>query len=270
MQEGTQKPHVMDLIARAKELYSQSPKPEHTLIIREALEQALADAAGLENSVLADTHALCALNLVCDYLNRWNGAGENHLTQADAAVQKAFKIDPDLPFAHYANGFIQRAKGNHQAAADAFAAMAAHNPRFARAYAQQANELINLGKFEEALPLIKKALRLGPEDLSLGMFYWIKGRALFYSGKYADAMRALERSVELRPNLWYNRLFLVSSYANAAADALKEFDAHFPGYSVERVKQNEEANPNNHPLVMAGRNKFHDGLLAAGMPAGPF
>jgi hypothetical protein len=48
-----------------------------------------------------------------------------------------------------------------------------------------------------------------------------------------DSVEWLAKSVEIRPNLWYNRLFLVSAYAlthqsAAAVAALREFDARFP------------------------------------------
>jgi adenylate cyclase len=146
------------------------------------------------------------------------------------------------------------------------------DPNFARAYAEKGNELTRAGRPSEAIPLAEKAIKLSPRDPALGAFYWIIGRAYFYMGNYHNAIPWLQKSVSVRPNMWYNRLYLVSAYAlsNKNEDALKalhEFTARreFAGYTLERVKSNEEAVPADNPVVVAGREKLHEGLQMAGM-----
>ena len=115
-------------------------------------------------------------------------------------------------------------------------------------------------------------MRLSPHDPHIGIFHWILGRAHFYAGQYDQAVSWLHRSVQARPNLWYNRLHLVSAYAllgklDEAARALAEFNRRFaqPPYTLALVKRQEDTNPNNDPTVVAARDKFHEGLIAAGM-----
>ena len=262
MDEQKTDANSIDLISRVKRLYNAvlfpgRLTPENTLAIR---------AAAL--SVLADV-------LASDYLNRWNNAGAEELKRAKEAVKEALNIDPGIPLAHYADGFIHRAKGEHQAASDAFDRAITHDPEFARAYAQKATEQINLGYPDRAQDLVEKAIELSPHDSSLGVFYWILGRAQFFAGHYPEAIPYLEKSIEWRPNLWYNRLYLASAHALAddeddAKRVLTAFQNH-PFFRDRRftvaviASEFESANPSNNPFVIEAREKFHRGLVKAGM-----
>jgi len=271
MDERAETSEAVDALARARALYSESLSPENTLKIREILRQTLENPACLDRRRLAETWAFLADVSTCDYLNRWNDAGPAQLAQAEEAVQRALDIAPDLPSAHYVTGFIRRAMGDHEAALAAFGKTIDLDPGFIRAYAQKANELINVGRPGEAPSLVRHAIaHTRPGNIALGMFYWIIGRAYFFMGRPQDAAEWFTKSVEIRRNLWYNRLYLVSSYAfsregEKAAAALRDFDVRFPNYTMARVVLNERANPNDHPVVVAGRERFHEGLRLAGM-----
>jgi len=267
LDEHPRNPDAVDLRLRAMALYINSITPEHTLAARQLLEQSVRlDPNSAESwGWLADL-------LVSDYLTRWNGVGKDQLDQAEEAVRKAVAIDPDLALAHYADGLILRARGEHHAALEAFRLALRLNANFARAYAQEGNELVNVGRPAEAPPLVEMAIRLSPLDPSLGQFYWILGRAHFFAGDYHSAAGWLQKSIEVRPNLWYNRLYLVSAYelsghADLANKVLREFNeqTEFKGYTLVRVDSSEKANPNDNAVVAAGRQKFRAGLLAAGM-----
>jgi adenylate cyclase len=263
--------HPGDLISRARALHHQVRTPENSLEIRELLQKALEDSTGLEPRELAETWSLLAEILMCDYLNKWNEAGIGELAEAETAARRALEIVPDLAAAHYASGLIHRARGRHDASLAAFTRTVELNPRFALAHAQQGAELIYTGRPLEALPRIESAIRISPDSPARGMFDWYMGRAHFFAGNYGDAIPWLRRSVESRGNLWYNRLYLVGSCAltgdrDAAIAALREFDIKFPNYTLARVIASEQTNPNHDPVVVAARDKFHEGLRRAGMP----
>jgi adenylate cyclase len=261
-----------ELIPRAKALHRQLRTPANSFQIRELLQKALRNPAGLVSRELAETWSLLAEILMCDYLNSWNGAGAGELGEAEEAVRRALEIAPDLAGGHYASGLIHRAKGRHEAALTAFARTVELDPEFALAHAQQGAQLIYTGRPLEALPLIATALRISrPDSPARPMFCWYMGRAYFYAGKYTDAIPWLQQSVEGRGNLWYNRLYLVSSHAlvgdrGAASAALHEFNAAFPNFTLARVIASEQTNPNDNLVAVAARRQFHDGLLRAGMP----
>lgn len=262
-------PDATDLRLRAMAIYIGGITPENTLAARRLLEQAVQLDPGA-----AEAWAWLADILMSDYLNHWNGATTDQLQQAEAAVQRALAIDRNLALAHFAQAFVHRAKGDNQKALDAFTEAIRLNPNFARAYAQKGGELINVGRPKEAAPLVERAIALSPLDPSIGAFYWVLGRAQFFEGNYREAIPWLRKSVEMRPNLWYNRLYLVSAYAlsgdKAAATAtLAEFDSRFAQrrFTLARVEAEERANPNENPVVVAGREQFHKGLRLAGMAA---
>jgi TolB-like protein/cytochrome c-type biogenesis protein CcmH/NrfG len=260
-------PDALDLRLRAISLFFTSVAPEHTLATRQLLQQ----SATLDPNS-AETWARLAEVIVSDYTTNWNNTGREQLRDAEEAVRKALLIDPDHALAHVAHGLIQRARGDHHSALEAFSRAIELDRNFAFAYAHKGNELILVGRPAEAPALVEQAIRLSPYDPSIGMFHWIIGRAHFFTGQYHQAIPWLRKSVETRPNLWFNRLYLVSACALAdmpeqAERALSEFNRRFPSplYTVAVVKARESATPNNDPTVVAARDKFHEGLVRAGM-----
>jgi adenylate cyclase len=208
---------------------------------------------------------------VNDYLNSWNHAGRVELNEAEEAMENALAIDPELALAHHSNGLIRRARGDHQAALDAFTRAVTSDPNFARAQAQKGNELVLLGRPMDALPFVDQAIKLSPYDPALGIFYWVKGRAHFFAEQYNEAIPCLEKSIELHPTLWYSRAYLVSAYAREDKDKatalLKQFESQpqFGKLTLKDVQEYEESNPNDNDVVVSGRAAFHEGLKTAGM-----
>jgi TolB-like protein/cytochrome c-type biogenesis protein CcmH/NrfG len=266
----TPQPDALELRLRATALFFSSIAPEHTLATRQLLQRS---AALDPNS--AETWARLGQVTANDYLNNWNSTGENELRAAEEAVRKALLIDPSHALAHLAHGLIQRAKGEHHAALEAFSRAIELDRNFASAYAAKGNELILVGHPAEAPALVGQAIRLSPHEPSIGMFHWTIGRSHFFTGQYREAIPWFRRSVEARPNLWFNRLYLVSACAlsdmpDEARRALSEFNRIFPDpvYTLAIVKEREAATPNDNPVVVAGRDKFHEGLRRAGMAEG--
>jgi adenylate cyclase len=260
-------PDALDLRLRATALFFSSIAPEHTLAIRQLLQR----SAALDPSS-AETWARLGQITANDYLNNWNNTGDDELREAEEAVRKALLIDPSHALAQLAHGLIQRARGEHYAALEAFSRAIELDRNFATAYASKGNELILVGRPAEAPALVDQAIRLSPYDPSIGMFHWVIGRSLFFTGRYREAIPSFRKSVATRPNLWFNRLYLVSACALAdmqdeARRALSEFNRRFPNplFTVAIVEQREAATPNDDPTVVAARQTFHKGLRRAGM-----
>jgi len=211
---------------------------------------------------------------VTQYLHRWNNVGKEALEQAEEAIAKAVAINPNIAQAYYTQGLIRRAKGDQLGALEALSSAVEVNPNLPRALAEKANQLTSLGRPEEAPQLVEKAIKLSPRDPALGGFYWIIGRAHFVSGDYRKAVVWLQKSVELRPSDWYNRLYLVSAYAldrqkDEAKKVLQEFNDNpqFAGYTLQRVAEQMKVLPNDNPVIVSARQKVHEGLQIAGMAA---
>ena len=153
--------NAIDMRLRAMAVLIDAVTPQHNLIARKYLEDAvqLSPESAIAWSQLADV-------LMRDYLNRWNDAADTAekrtalLKQAEDALQKAFALDPTIALTHMDDGFIRRAKGDHQGALDAFERATALDPNLALGYAQRANQLVLTGRAQEAPPLVLKAMRL--------------------------------------------------------------------------------------------------------------
>lgn len=278
MVDQTVNPHPVGAASRADVVANVVVNSEASRFLREILEKAIANPAGVAPRWLAETWALLANILVNDYLNNWNHAGKDDVRKAEEAVLNALAIDPRLALAHHANGLIHRARGQHQAALNAFERAVEFDPYFARAQAQLGNELVLLGRPGDATQPLEKVIELNQHHPAIGYFYWIIGRAYFFDEKYREAIPWLRKSASALPTVWYNRLYLVSALAHVggtdgaeetveAKTLLKEFLDHsgFGKHTVTRVASYEEANPNDHAMVVAGRKRFRDGLRKADM-----
>lgn len=248
-----------DPLGRAKALYDRRVTPERTREMR-----------GLLVDSAAETAAYTATTVLCEYLNRWNDATKEHMDRAEAAIRYALDNDPDFFLAHYAQGFLHRARGDHAAAVEAFDRTIKANPDFARAYAQRGEDLVYLGRPDEGIKSVERALELSPTSAVRGYFLWVIGRAQFFLKRDEEAIPRLRQSVREWSSVWYNRLYLVSVLTHSdqvttAKRSLAAFDIVFPGYTLARVIENEGATPADHEFVVAGRERFHEGLLKAGM-----
>ena len=262
-------PNAVDLRLRAMAFYIDGITPEHLLSARQLLEQSVR----LDPNS-AESWSWLAEMLVTQYLHRWNNVGKEALEQAEEAIAKAVAINPNVAQAYYTQGLIRRTKGDQLGALEALSRAVEVNPNLPRALAEKANQLTSLGRPAEAPQLVEKAIKLSPRDPALGGFYWIMGRAHFVSGDYRNAIVWLQKSVALRPNDWFNRLYLVSAYAldrqkDEAKKVLREFNDNprFAGYSLQRVAEEMKVLPNDNPLIVSARQKVREGLQIAGMAA---
>jgi tetratricopeptide (TPR) repeat protein len=249
--------------ARASSLYERPVTPQRAREMR-----------GLLDTSTAETAALTATTVLCEYLNRWNDAGPAELQQAEAAIQVA--LDPNNPrlfLAHYAKGFLHRSRGQHKDALEEFDKTIKLAPEFARVYAQKGEQYVYLGEPEKGIAEVETAIRISPKSSVRGYFYWVIGRARFFMGQDTEAIPQLQASVRAWSNVWYNRLYLVSAHAHSGKPAsanrvLNAFHGRFSGYTLSRVIENEGATPDEHPFVVAGRERFHEGLRRAGIAPG--
>jgi len=244
------------------------PTPEKFLETRRDAEAGL--RADPDNARLL---GLLAHVLVGDVLNGWNGAGKGEVERAEIAARKALQLDDRTVLAHFALGYVQRLHGNHQAALDAFNEAIKIDPGFARPYAQAANALVFLGRPNEALPVVEKALQLSPNDKAIGVFLWVKGRAYFTLGRYPEAIQPLASSVSVRPNLWYVHAWLVAALALTDRDvearqALSLFKQVHPARAdLDWIAAYYQEDQYRNPTLQAASAEVLKGLQKAGLEA---
>ena len=273
--QQTADPDATDLRLRAMALLTTSVTPENALAARQYLEESVR-----LDPQSAESWSQLAWVFVNDYLNHWNEAKQSSeaaktlLERAQNALREALRADPSVAMAHYADGLIRRAKGDHAGALDAFDRAVQLDPNFARAHVQKANQLVMLGRPREAPPLVLKAVNLSPRDPFVGGFYWVIGRAYFVMRDYDNAVVWLRKSVSTLPNLWYNRAYLVAAYAltdrhqqSEGIAAVSDYKATFAGYNVQRIRNLYAAElPHPDPGMQASIQELYRGLQLAGVP----
>jgi adenylate cyclase len=262
-------PDAIDLRLRAMAHLINDFTHENTLAARNSLEESVG-----RDPHSADAWSQLAFVLVSDFLNGWNDAREKEFARAEEALRNALRIDRSVALAHLADGFIRRVHGDHQGALDAFDLALQLDPNLALACAQKANQLVFLGRAKEAPPLVTKAINISPRDPSIGVFYWVIGRAYFAMKDYDNAIIWLQKSVQRRPTLWFSRAHLISAYAltgrlqeDDAQAALSEYRAKFSNWPLQPRILDYYAKeiPNHHPAFHATLEELYKGLRLAGV-----
>ena len=263
--ERPRDPDAVDLRLRAMAQLAEKLTPQNSLLARNSLQASVA-----RDPHSAETWSQLAWVLVLDYRNGWNEATrERELAQAREALRQAFANAPGIATAYYADGLIRQTDGDQKGALEAFEQARRLNPNYALAYAQNANQLIIVGRPNEAPALVKQAIAISPRDPSLGFFYHIMGRAYFHAGDYQNAIAWLEKSVRIRDNVWYNRAYLISAYALTGrpevSAALSEYREKFKDWPLEKVR-NWYSNEIKHtPANIDGAQELVRGLQLAGL-----
>jgi len=143
---------------------------------------------------------------------------------AREAVGRALQLNPNLATAYIQMGRIKRQDDFDWAGADASTqrglALEPENPEIARLAGFSAEIL---GRFDEALPLDRRAVELDP----LNAESWeTLGETEFFMGQLDEAAVNQKRALELKPDLWFCRYFLSHTYIlqGRPQDALPEID----------------------------------------------
>jgi tetratricopeptide (TPR) repeat protein len=221
----------------------------------------------------AEAWSQLALVLVRDFMRNWNHAAGEQIASAEDALRKAFATAPWIATAYLADGYIRRVKGDHQGALEAFSRALDLNPNLALAWARKADQLVFLGRAEEAPAPVKKAITISPRDPALGLFYFIIGRAYFAMGDYDNAIDWLRKSVQLQPAVWRSRAYLISAYAlkgrieqQEAQAALSEYREKFKNWRLQNIQDwFAKIEPNPHPGFATSLQQLYKGLQTAGV-----
>ncbi len=150
------------------------------------------------------------------------------LPKAREAALKALKIDDTLAQAHTTLGWVKFwFDWDWDGAEQEFQRSLSLNPNVGDTYIAYAHVFTFTGRVTEALPLARRARELDPLNLRINA---LEGQALFYAGKYDDAIVRLQKTIELEPNFFLAHLFLArvyiekKMYTEAIAEATKARD----------------------------------------------
>ena len=151
---------------------------------------------------LADTYSLAGLV--------YSLPPREAFPRAEAAAKKALELDEELADAHAALGYIELVYDLDWAASDGeFHRALSLNPNAAVAYECVAVRLAALGRRDEAIAAIRRALDCDPLSPELNA---VLGWILYFARKYDQAIKQLETTLELNPEFGTARIFLGQAY----------------------------------------------------------
>jgi tetratricopeptide (TPR) repeat protein len=136
------------------------------------------------------------------------------------SAEKALDLDPMLPDAHIAAGWMYTHDHEWGKAEESFRQAIKLNPSLTQAYTNYSiSTLQPLRRFDEAIDILRTALRNDP--LSLEVLREI-GTAQLYAGRYRDAIETLQQLVAVDHDFPFAELYLgrALAFAGRPAEAL--------------------------------------------------
>jgi TolB-like protein/Tfp pilus assembly protein PilF len=160
--------------------------------------------------------ALAYVGLADSYLLQADYSGlplDEMLAKAQAATDKALALDDRLAEAYTSLGFIEHYRSDFKAAEAAFKRSLALNPSYARAYNWYAVLLRDaLGRYAEALELIKKAAELDPRS---PIILRSVGAGYAGLGRFDESLVWLHKAIEIDPDFAVGYYWIGSHYWTA-------------------------------------------------------
>ena len=184
---------------------------------RDGLQQAV---VFFEEAIERDpTFAMAHAGLAATYVNLSNfgylNPGEA-LARAEVAADRALAIDPLLVEGHATKGFVLASRLEFEAAEAAFQRAIKLNPNFSWAHHYYTLLLLMMGRTNEALEQNRQALATEPLSLPANA---TQGIILLQRGDYPAADRELQRALTLSPNFQLTQYYLGVVRAALGRDA---------------------------------------------------
>jgi TolB-like protein/Tfp pilus assembly protein PilF len=261
IRERRHDPDAVDFLMRANALLARTPGgrdvSEPRRLFREALQR-------------DDTLVYAWIGLAMTYIRlvRFSPTYEQDILEASAAAERAMALDPSSAWSHLAIGWVLLETKRADKALVAFEHAAQLNGNLPLAHASVAGAHIMLGKPENALEPLRKAMRLSPRDPDLPMWQMIAGVAALHLQQNDEAIDWLTKSVTLNPSNPFSRMFLASALAltgrqDEAKAEVAELLRLNPKFTIGRFKA---VDPSDLPAFKMQREQIYEGLRRAGAP----
>jgi adenylate cyclase len=189
--------------------------------------------------------------------------GDEGRLALDHALQ-AVRLDARDAWALSVVGYMLSLQKKHAQSLDMFEQALALNPSCAAAWARSAATLSYLGRAEESLERLQRAMRLSPFDQHMFWHLTICGGACFVAGRYDEAAGWLGKALRLNPRFNGARRVQIAALVRTgelteARDLAHELLADCPEFSVSEFGQ---WSPMQQPYL----DNLLEALRQAGLP----
>lgn len=183
---------------------------------------------------------------------------------AEPAAAAAIKADLEDPWAHHALGCVYLFARRFDDSLAEFEMALRLNPNFSMAQGYYALTLTYCGRWQEAVPLVQRALRLSPHDPLAAIYCGIAAYAQYVGRNYEEAMRLAREGIRQRSDFVGAHRVLTAAAAMAgqndtAKAALKELHRAQPNVSLDWIAKEMPIKQS------AERVHYIEGLRRAGL-----
>jgi TolB-like protein/DNA-binding winged helix-turn-helix (wHTH) protein/Flp pilus assembly protein TadD len=133
------------------------------------------------------------------------------LDRAATLARQAQIIDNNLPQVAYVLGFVEMLKGNLADAVVEISRAIQLRPSYADAHALLARTLHFAGRPDDGMRAMERAIELNPQVP--GLYRMVRGALLYQEENYEQAVDQLRASVDVSPSLLLSRIYLAAAYA---------------------------------------------------------
>jgi adenylate cyclase len=179
--------------------------PDDNILSRQKAKEALA----LDPNYIPAMNML-AWTILTDVTFGTSNSIEKSIERAFELAQHAFKIGGERADTYFLIGFIHRMKGQFEKAVDELEKAHALCLNCADISAGLGMALNDAGRPEEAMQILKNALRLNPIPPS--WYYYQIGNAYRMTGKYEKALREYKKAIQVQPDNFLAHLGLAVAY----------------------------------------------------------
>jgi tetratricopeptide (TPR) repeat protein len=189
---------------------------------------------------------------------------EKGISEGLALAKRALDLDPDDPWGHIAAGYVYAFSRQFGPAVEELNEALQRNPNFALARMILGCAYGYAGLADEGLKQTEMAVRLSPRDHLQAANLSIEGLCHLIAGRYAEAVTAERRAVQLRPNFGtaWRTLTAAAGLAgdlDLARQGLAECKRLQPNVSIAWIER-------YHPIIRAeDRARYVEGMRKAGL-----
>lgn len=142
----------------------------------------------------------------------WTSSRQEDTERAEQLLAEALERDANQPAAHFAMGVLRQMQVRLPEAQAEYEATIALDHNHARAYLHLGETLMFLGEPAAAVPPIKEAMRLNPDDPNISTSYWLLGTCHLLLGQLDQAIDALKQAQAANSRLWFPHLYLAGAF----------------------------------------------------------
>jgi TolB-like protein/Flp pilus assembly protein TadD len=199
-----------------------------------ALARKLSEEAIASDPEYPSAYIVLAMTHIIDAMLGTSKSPRKSLGIAFKLAQKVLAMDESDARGHVILGNVYGAKREHEKAIAELERAVVLDPNNALGYMFLGSRLAFGGRPQEAIPLLKKSMRLSPvsqNHASMCLFRF--GIAYRLMGQQEEALSALKKAANIRPNFWGIQLYLAATYI----DLGREEEARAAAAEVRRIFQ---------------------------------